>query len=207
MNSAIRIPRPSLVCACAGLVLAGCASTQLDAQWVDPQHAATSLRGARVLVACEAAEAVVKRICQDRLAAEVTAHGGTAVIAAQSSLDPGRPAGDEPYVSAARAAGARAVFATTVAPSSASMSPGFSVGLGGFGMGSGRFGGGIGVSAPIGGGQVTSGYSANARITSVESGRLMWTAKASSPPSGDINGQLAELAKTVVGAAGKAGLF
>jgi hypothetical protein len=69
------------------LLMAGCASTQLDAQWVDPQLANSSLRGAKVLVACEAAEAVVKRICQDRLAAEVTAHGATPVMAAQSSLD------------------------------------------------------------------------------------------------------------------------
>ncbi len=189
------------------MLLAGCASTQLDAQWSDPQAARASLRGARVLVACEAAEAVVKRICQDRLAAEVTAHGGTAVIAPQSSLDPTRPESDEPYVSAARVAGARAVLATSVAPTSASMSPGFSVGLGAFSIGSGGFAGGFGVSAPIGGGPVSSGYSANARITSADSGRLLWTAKASSPPSGDLNGQLAELAKAVVDAAGKAGLF
>jgi hypothetical protein len=54
---------------------------------------------------------------------------------------------------------------------------------------------------------VSAGYSANARITNVASGRLMWTAKASSPPSGDLNGQLTELAKAVVEAAGKAGLF
>ena len=53
----------------------------------------------------------------------------------------------------------------------------------------------------------SSGYSASARITSAETGRLLWTAKASSPPSGDVNGQLAELARTVMAAAGKAGLF
>ena len=193
----------------AALCLAGCASTQLDAQWVDPQFANSSLRGAKVLVACEAAEAVVKRICQDRLAAEVTAHGGTAVMAAQTTLDTSalRSPNDEPYLSAARAAGARAVLATTVAPSSAAVSQGFSIGLGGFGVGSGGFGGGIGVSAPIGGGQVSSGYSANARITNAENGRLMWTGKASAPPSSDVNAQLGELVRTVMDAAGKAGLF
>jgi hypothetical protein len=193
----------------AGLGMAGCASTQLDAQWSDPQLAVASLRGAKVLVACEAAEAVVKRICQDRLADEVIAHGGNPVLAAQTTLEPQplRSPNDEPYLSAARAAGARAVLATTVAPTSASISPGFTVGLGGFGVGSGGLGGGIGVSAPIGGGQVSSGYSASARITSAETGRLLWTAKASSPPSGDVNGQLAELARTVMTAAGKAGLF
>jgi hypothetical protein len=199
----------SLAALAGALLMAGCASTQLDAQWVDPQLAATSLRGAKVLVACEAAEAVVKRLCQDSLAAEVIAHGGTAVMAPQTSLDTSalRSPNDEPYLSAARAAGARAVLATTVAPSSTTVSPGFSLGIGGFGVGSGGFGGGIGVSAPIGGGQVSSGYSANARITNAENGRLMWTGKASSPPSGDVNGQVAELARTVMNAAGKAGLF
>jgi len=191
------------------LGMAACASTELDAQWADPQLASTTLRGAKVLVACEAAEVVVKRICQDRLADEVIAHGGTPVIAAPTPLAPTplRSPTDEPYLSAARAAGARAVLATTVAPTTASISPGFTVGLGGFGVGSGGFGGGIGVSAPIGGGQVSAGYSASARITSAETGRLLWTAKASSPPSGDVNGQLAELARTVMTAAGKAGLF
>jgi hypothetical protein len=207
MDASKQIP---VAAALAGaLSLLGCASTQLDAQWVDPQLAPTSLRGARVLVACEAAEAVVKRICQDRLAAEVTAHGGTAVMAPQTSLDTSalRSPNDEPYLSAARAAGARAVLATIVAPSSTTVSPGFSLGIGGFGIGRGGFGGGVGVSAPIGGGQVSSGYSANARITNAESGRLMWTAKASSPPSGDVSAQVSELARTVLDAAGKAGLF
>jgi hypothetical protein len=199
----------SLAALAAGLAIAGCASTQLDAQWSDPQLATTSLRGAKVLVACEAAEAVVKRICQDRLADEVIAHGGNPVIAGQTTLDPAalRSPSDDAYLPAARAAGARAVLATTVAPTSASVSPGFTVGLGGFGVGSGGFAGGIGVSAPIGGGQVSAGYSASARITNAETGRLLWTAKASSPPSGDVNGQLAELARAVMSAAGKAGLF
>src|SRR5207248_11166547 len=51
----------------AACALAGCASTQLEAQWVDPQLAHGTLRGARVLIACDAAETVVKRICQDQL--------------------------------------------------------------------------------------------------------------------------------------------
>src|SRR6185369_8090583 len=103
-NSRLLAPLAAL----AALGIAGCASTQLDAQWADPQVASNSLRGAKILVACEAAEAVVKRICQDRLADEVIAHGGNPVQAAQTTLEPAqlRSPNDEPYLSAARAAGA-----------------------------------------------------------------------------------------------------
>ena len=54
---------------------------------------------------------------------------------------------------------------------------------------------------------MTSGYSANGRVTEVASGRLVWTAKATAPPSSDIDLQMGELSKTVLAAADKAGLF
>jgi len=86
------------------------------------------------------------------------------------------------------------------------VSPGFSVGIGGFGIGR-HSAGGVGVSAPIGGGDVTQGYAASARITDAASGRLMWTARASTPPSGDVNAQIADLAKTLGDATAEAGLY
>jgi hypothetical protein len=98
------------------------------------------------------------------------------------------------------------VFSVSVGLASQSVSPGFTVGIGGFGFGR-HSAGGIGVSAPIGGGQVSQGYAANGRVTDAASGRLMWTARASSPPSSDVNQQIAELSKSVLDAAGAAGLF
>jgi len=86
------------------------------------------------------------------------------------------------------------------------VSPGFSIGIGGFGFGR-HSAAGVGVSAPIGGGRVTSGYSANSRVTDVPSGRLVWTAKATSAPASDVNAQMAELSRAVLGAAEKSGLF
>ena len=94
----------------------------------------------------------------------------------------------------------------TVAVAVNDVSPGFSIGVGGFGFGR-HSGVGVGVEAPIGGGRVTSGYSANGRVTDVPSGRLVWTAKATAPPSSDLNAQMGELSKAVLGAADKAGLF
>jgi hypothetical protein len=83
---------------------------------------------------------------------------------------------------------------------------GVTVGFGLGGFGGGGFGG-VGVSAPVGDTRVATGYAANGSITDVASGRLMWTAKATSAPSDDLNSQVTELAKAVVTGAGKAGLF
>jgi len=188
-------------------LLVGCASTpQLDAQWSDASLAAGFLRGARVLVACDAYEVVVRQICQDHLAAEVVARGATPVF-----LAPGYPVAtdrsiDPQLLPAAREAGAKAMMVMTVAVAVHDVSPGFTIGVGGFGFGSSG-GVGVGVEAPVGGGRVTSGYSANGRVTDVPSGRLVWTAKATSPPSSDLNAQMGELSKTVLAAADKAGLF
>ena len=57
--AAIHSPRSLMpVCAAAAVLLASCASTRLDAQWSDQQLTPGSLRGARVMVACEAYDLV-----------------------------------------------------------------------------------------------------------------------------------------------------
>jgi len=188
-------------------LVAGCASTRLDAQWADPQLATGLLRGAKVLVACEAYEPVVKRLCLDQMAAELTARGASPVLAADvPNSTPGRPVPADQLLGAARLAGAKAVWSTTMQIADQSPGSGFSVGLGGFGGGS-HVGGGVGVTLPVGGGQGTNGYAANGTLTDVSSGKVLWTAKASAPPSSDVNAQVGELARTVLGAADKAGLF
>ncbi len=195
------------VAAAAASLLVACASTpQLDAQWADPSLGPSLLRGARVLVACDAFEVVIRQICQDQLASEVVARGATPVF-----LAPGFPVAtdrsvDAQLLPAAREAGAKAMMVMTVAVAVSDVSPGFSIGVGGFGFGR-HSGVGVGAEMPIGGGRVTSGYSANGRITDVPSGRLVWTAKATAPPSSDVNAQMSELSKAVLGAADKAGLF
>jgi hypothetical protein len=192
------------VCA---LLLAGCASTGIEAQWKDPKLSATSLRGATVLVVCEASDEAVRRICQDQLVAEVVAHGATPIAAMQGVSAPGQALNDEQYLRFARAAGAKAVLVSAVGPGQQQVSPGFSIGLGGFSAGSSGVSAGVGVSMPVGGGNVTTGYAASGRLVDAASGQLMWTARATTPPSNDINQQMVELAKAVVGAAEKAGLF
>ncbi|MEP7299523.1 MAG: hypothetical protein ABI702_25350 [Burkholderiales bacterium] len=189
------------------LAVAGCATTAVDAQWRNTELPPSYLRGATVLVSCETREAVLQRICEDRVSAELSAHGATPVFAAPGTVAAIQPGvADAHYLPAARDSGAKAVLSMTIGASSAAVSQGVTLSIGGFGFGRSSAGG-VGVSAPIGGGQVSNGYSANGRVTDVASGRLMWTARASAPPSGDVNAQFADLSKAVLDAAGKAGLF
>lgn len=200
-------PRTLAAAAVAASLLAACASTpQLDAQWADPSLGPNLLRGARVLVACDAYEVVIRQICQDQLASEVVARGATPVFLAPGFAVATDRSVDAQLLPAAREAGAKAMMVMTVAVAVNDVSPGFSIGIGGFGFGR-HSGVGVGADVPIGGGRVTSGYSANGRVTDVPTGRLVWTAKATSPPSSDVNAQMSELSKAVLGAADKAGLF
>jgi hypothetical protein len=196
----------AVVAALASGALLACASTQLDAEWRDPGLGTGALRGARVLVACDAFEVVIRQICQDQLASEVVARGATPVfVPANFPIATDRSV-DAQLLPAARDARATAMMVMTVAVAVSDVSPGFSIGVGGFGFGRSSAVG-VGVEAPLGGRRVTSGYSANGRVTDVASGRLVWTAKASAPPSSDINAQMDQLSKAVLGAADKAGLF
>ena len=194
--------------ALVALWLAGCASTQLDAQWADPQLVnGQPLRGARVLVVCESPDQVLRRVCIDAVSAELMTAGAVPVRAPDvGDAATSAPGGPAPYVAAAKAANAKAVLVTAIAPNSSVAKPGFTlgVGLGGFG---GNVGGGVGVSVPLGGTKVETGYAANTSITDVASGRLMWTARASEAASADVNAQVSALAKAVVAGAGKAGLY
>ena len=205
----------SLATALCAAVLAGCASTtRLDAQWVDGQAPSPAMRGQRVLIACEAYDITIQQICLDRLAAEVSARGATAISAPEITDVPrGQPVPVERYVALARANNVSTIVSSTVsvADRQVNQGGGISVGLGGFGIGGGSGnvsgGVGVGVSVPVGGGQVTVGYASDTRITSAGTGRMLWSGKATSPASRDVGEQMASLARTLLEAADKAGMF
>lgn len=201
--------RPALAVALVAVVLSGCASEpQLGAQWTDASLGAHSslLRGARIMVACEAYDVAVRQVCQEQLAAQVAARGATPVFIAEGTPLLMDRALDGQMLPGARSADVRAVLVMTLTPAASDVSSGVSVGIGGFGFGRGG-GGGVGVAAPIGGGRVTTGFAANGRVTDVASGRLVWTASAVASPSDDLNAQVGTLSKTVLDSADKAGLF
>jgi hypothetical protein len=210
----VRLER-RLAAAIGLLSLSGCATTQLGAQYVDPQFPQQTLRGATILVVCEAPEPAIKLICENQISSQLAQLGARPLT--DSTLVNPAP-GHEPsathYLPAAQAAGARAVFSTTLTPDYWQASPmsSFSIGIGGWGGSGGYYGGsgvggGVGVSMPVGAGQSTPGLAAISSIIDVPSGRVMWTAKATTPPVADASAQVAEVTKALLDAARQTGLF
>jgi hypothetical protein len=190
----------------AALLLAACAtSAKVDAQWVDPQLKGRSFAGKRVLVVCEASDQTLRRLCEEQLASEVIAFGGSVTRAAEGAPLPDAAA----HLPAAGKAGAVAVVRGVVTPSAQSFNPGpqFSFGVGGWGGGSSSVGGGVGVSVPAGAGSVSTGYGIDLGITDVSTGRLVWSAKTTTPPSSDVGAQMVDLARTSMTAARAAGVI
>ena len=209
MAAATSSPARRALAAAFVLAAAGCASSpQLAAQWTDPQLGPQSafLRGSRVLVACDVADLTVRQLCQDQVAAEITARGATPLFPGPDTLIATDRSIDGQLLAAARSADAKALMVLTLTPAVTDVSPGFSIGIGGVGY-RGSSSVGVGVAAPVGGGRVIMGYAANGRITDVGTGRLVWSASASTAPSSELEVQLGELSKTVFGAADKSGLF
>jgi hypothetical protein len=196
-----------------GLLVGGCASTAIQAQWADPQFTGQSLRGATVLVVCNASATAIHRICQDQIAARMLMSGVRPVMATEADLSAaeGEPIADNIFA-AARRVGAHAIWAATIAPDVTVVSPGptIGVGIGGFGGSGGWYpssgvGGGIGVGVPVGGEQVNTAYAADMTLTDVATGRLMWTSKITTPASQDMTEQVTQLVEVGVHSAQQAG--
>jgi hypothetical protein len=196
-----------------GLLVGGCASTAVQAQWADPQFTGQSLRGATVLVVCHAGATAVQRICQDQIAARMLMSGVRPVMATEADLraTEGEQITDNIFA-AARREGAHAIWTATIAPDVTVVSPGptIGVGIGGFGTSGGwhrssGVGGGIGVGVPVGGEQVNTAYAADMTLTDVGTGRLMWTSKITTPASQDIAEQVTQLVEVGVQSAQQAG--
>lgn len=212
MNRTVLRHPSSLAALAAGVLLGGCASTQMGAQYLDPQATKQALRGAAVLVVCEAPEPAIRLICEGEVTAQLTQLG------AKPLTDPklvGLTSGREPtphqYLPAARAAGAQALFSVTLAPDFWRPSPmsAVSLGIGAWG-GSGGFSGGsagVGVSMPVGGSGSASGFAANGSLLDVANGRVLWSASATASQRGDASVQVGEVVRALTGAVRDTGLF
>lgn len=191
----------------AALALAGCATTQIDAQWTNPDYSGRSLRGAPVLVACEAQEPTLQRICEDQVASQIAAMGGSPTRASQVAGTTAPAVGTDPYLAAARRIGARAIVRTTLTTGAVVAGPsGPTIGIG-VGGGGGSVGGFGGISFPVGGTRVNSAYATETAVIDPANGAIMWSARASSSAAQDTTSQIAELAKTSAGALKQAGFF
>lgn len=199
--------------AVAGLVLTGCASTQMGAQYVDPQTPPQILRGAAILVVCEGPEPALKLICESQAVGQLTELGAKPLTDPKLvSLMSGREPTAEQYLPAAREAGARAVYSTTLKPDYWRPNPMSSFSIGGWGGSGGYYGGsgvggGVGVTMPVGGAQGATGLAATGTLIDVVSGRVIWTAGATTSQAVDATTQIAELTRALTESMRQAGLF
>lgn len=205
MKSKFKVIFQPLV-ACATLALAACATTQMDAQWTNPDYSGRNVRGGSVLVACEAQDLTLQRICEDQLAAAMTARGAKPTL--NSQLSPGgAPAGNDPYLAAAKRVGARAIVRMTLSagqPVAVDSGPSIGIGIGG---GSGRIGGGGGISFPFGGARVSQAYASETALIDSSNGATMWSGRARSSTAQNPTAQITELTQTTVQALQGTGLL
>ena len=191
----------------AAVLLSACATTRMDAQWTNPDYQGRNVRGASVLVACEAQDLTLQRICEDQLAAAVAARGAKPTLNSQLSPASSPPAGNDPYLAAAKRVGARAIVRMTLnygQPVAVDSGPSIGIGIGG---GSGRIGGGAGIGFPIGGARVSQAYGAETALIDPSNGATMWSGRASSSTAQNVTGQITELAQTTVEALQGTGLL
>jgi hypothetical protein len=212
MNRTVLRHPSSLAVLAAGVLLGGCASTQMGAQYLDPQASKQALRGVAVLVVCEAPEPAIRLICEGEVTAQLTQLGAKPLTDPKLvGLTSGREPTPDQYLLAAKAAGAQALFSVTLAPDFWRPSPmsAVSLGVGAWG-GSGGFSGGsagVGVSMPVGGSGSASGFAANGSLLDVGSGRVLWSASATASPRGDASAQVGEVVRALTGAVRDTGLF
>lgn len=204
-------PLPLRTLASLALALAtllGCASGPLDAEWKSPQ-AATLVRPARLLVACDAAETVIARLCADEVQ-RAFAQRGVNVIAAASDTSSGpSTARDTALAAEARRVGANAVWVATLRPEALDepRGGGVSIGIGGFSFG-GRGGVGVGVSAPLDlGGRSPPRYAGDVRLVDPADGTLRWTARAGARASGEAQTQIGSVVERLVEGGVQAGVY
>jgi hypothetical protein len=210
-----RLPTGCLLAASLVATLAGCATTQMTAEWRNPTFNAVSLKGARVLVVCRAPDEAVRRGCEDHWSNQLGARG---IVAVRSYSIPGLPwaspdASDE-MRGALRASGAAMLASMSLyAGGVAVVNPGAQVGVGvSAGSGGGHRGGGfsvggIGISFPIGGATAAQSLAASSSLTEAAQGTLVWSGSASAPASGDALAQVGALTQVTIEAIQRAGLI
>jgi hypothetical protein len=195
-------------------VIAGCATTEMTAQWKDPAYSG-GLAGGRVLVLCQARDDTLRRGCEDQWATQLAAQG---VAGIRSYSLPGFPPGGavnpEEMAMAGRETGATVVASTQLILSDfAVVNPGPQVGFGlgggsGGGYRGGGFGvGGIGLSFPVGGATTTRSLGSSTTLVDLRSGAVIWSGSATTSASGDVTSQVGGLTQVTIDALRKAGLI
>lgn len=209
-NTSSRVPPLLLLAA----VIAGCATTEMTAQWKDPAYGG-ALTGSRVLVLCQARDDTLRRVCEDQWATRLAAQGVAGIRSySLPGFPPGGAANPEEMALAGRENGATAVASTQIIHSDiAVVNPGPQVGFGlgggsGGGYRGGGFGvGGIGLSFPVGGATTTRSLGSSTSLVDLASGAVIWSGSATTSASGDMTSQVGALTQVTIDALQKAGLI
>ena len=194
--------------------IAGCATTEMTAQWKDPAYG-SALTGSRVLVLCQARDDTLRRVCEDQWATRLAAHGVAGIRSySLPGFPPGGAANPEEMAMAGRENGATAVASTQIILSDiAVVNPGPQVGFGlggggGGGYRGGGFGvGGIGLSFPVGGATTTRSLGSSTSLVDLASGAVIWSGSATTSASGDMTSQVGALTQVTIEALQKVGLI
>ncbi len=215
MNMPLRISPLRLLAVGLMATLAGCATTQMTAEWRNPGLTAASLKGGRVLVVCRAPDEAVRRGCEDQWLNQLGARG---VAAVRSYSIPGfpwaSPDSSEEMRVALRASGVAALASMSLYTGGvAVLNPGAQVGVGvSAGSGGGHRGGGfsvggIGITFPIGGATAAQSLAASSSLMEVAQGTLVWSGSSSTAASGDVLAQVGALTQVTIEAMQRAGLI
>ncbi len=215
MRWMLRPPIWRLLTASLVATLAGCATTQMTAEWRNPAFNAASLQGGRVLVVCRAPDEAVRRGCEDQWSNQLDARG---IVVVRSYSIPGfpwaSPDASEEMRGALQSSGVATLASMSLyAGGVAAVNPGAQVGVGvSAGSGGGHRGGGfsvggIGISFPIGGATAAQSLAASSSLTAVAQGTLIWSGSASAPASGDVLAQVGALTQVTIEAIRRAGLI
>ena len=202
---------PLLVAAAA---IAGCATTEMTAQWKDPGYRG-ALTGSRVLVLCQARDDTLRRVCEDQWATRLAGHGVDSIRSySLPGFPPGGAADPEEMARAGRDHGVTAVASTQLTLSDfAVVNPGPQLGFGlgggsGGGYRGGGFGvGGIGLSFPVGGATATRSLGSSTSLVDPASGTVIWSGSATTSAGGDMTSQADALTQVTIEALRKAGLI
>lgn len=195
-----------LFAAALALLLGSCASTRLDAQWIDPDHATARLSG-RVMVVGMSGDETVRRLYEDAMAARLARAGIEPIRGYERLRGALRGDGALEVLQAAREAGATAVLSSAV-------------------VGRARTQHLITEPVPAWGGyydrwfghywslsyvrtevRTVDVYFVNTSLTDTASGKIIWTARTRTEEPGAIEREVNVFADLIAGALQRQGLL
>ena len=189
-------------------LISACASTREDPSTQAVQIADRSIRGATVLVICQAPDAPLAQVCENHFVRSLQQAG---VIAMKPSRPIDAQANQDAMQRAARESGASIIVSSRVSLSAAPVQTLTPAVGGAFGFGRGVWGPGMGVSAafavPLPAASHNTALAAGTVVIDALSGQQIWAFRSGQNGQDEPSVQAAALAGAAVDAMGRSGLL